>query len=217
MSEDIRSRPAATDSPPAARLGRPRWRDARLLGGLLLVLLSVVLGARVLAAADDTVAVWSVTTDLAAGERPPGGRPHAGSGAVGRHVQRLPRRLGSVAGGLDPHAYGHRGRAAPARRGGGARVRTAAAQRDRPCRAFPRARRPRSWPAGGRLRHPEDGTTRLVQTGALVADVVADGGRLGPSGASSGVVLSVTPDQVAALVQAAQDGAIDLVRRPPGS
>ena len=43
-----------------------RWLDARLLLGLLLVLLSVVVGAKVFADADQRVQVWSVTRDLGA-------------------------------------------------------------------------------------------------------------------------------------------------------
>jgi hypothetical protein len=45
----------------------PRWLDLRLVLGVLLVLGSVLLGARVVAAADATTPVWSVTGDLAAG------------------------------------------------------------------------------------------------------------------------------------------------------
>ncbi len=41
-------------SPSARRLARPRWRDPRLLVGTLLVLVSVVVGARVVASADHT-------------------------------------------------------------------------------------------------------------------------------------------------------------------
>lgn len=53
-------------APSASRLPRARWLDARLLLGLLLVLLSVVLGAKVIAEADERVQVWSVTRDLGA-------------------------------------------------------------------------------------------------------------------------------------------------------
>lgn len=49
------------------RAARAGWRDPRLWVGLLLVAGSVVLGARVLAAADDTVAVWAVTDDVGPG------------------------------------------------------------------------------------------------------------------------------------------------------
>ena len=51
-------------APSATRLSRARWLDARLLIGLLLVLLSVVVGAKVVADADRRVQVWSVTRDL---------------------------------------------------------------------------------------------------------------------------------------------------------
>ncbi len=54
-------------SPPANRPRRSRWRDPRLWLGALLVLASVVIGARVLAAADDTVAVWALNRDVGAG------------------------------------------------------------------------------------------------------------------------------------------------------
>lgn len=53
-------------APSASRLTRARWLDARLLIGLLLVLLSVVIGAKVIADADQRVMVWSVTHDLGA-------------------------------------------------------------------------------------------------------------------------------------------------------
>lgn len=54
-------------TPAAARLRRPSWRDTRLLVGLLIVLASVALGARVVAAADDTVPVYAAVTTLVTG------------------------------------------------------------------------------------------------------------------------------------------------------
>ncbi len=67
--------PAAATSGTAApvpgsaprRIRPPRWLDLRLVLGVLLVLGSVLLGARVVAAADATVPVWSAAGDLAAG------------------------------------------------------------------------------------------------------------------------------------------------------
>jgi hypothetical protein len=67
--------PGATTPGPAAhvpgsaprRVRPPRWLDLRLVLGVLLVLGSVLLGARVVAAADATVPVWSAAGDLAAG------------------------------------------------------------------------------------------------------------------------------------------------------
>jgi hypothetical protein len=45
----------------------PRWLDLRLVLGVLLVLGSVLLGARVVTGADRTVPVWTAAGDLAAG------------------------------------------------------------------------------------------------------------------------------------------------------
>ena len=51
----------------ANRSRPPGWRNPRLIIGLALVAGSVLLGARLLAAADDTVGVWVLTRDLPAG------------------------------------------------------------------------------------------------------------------------------------------------------
>ncbi|MFQ1001597.1 SAF domain-containing protein [Modestobacter sp. SSW1-42] len=60
-----------TDAVPAGpsprRVRPPRWLDLRLVLGVLLVLGSVLIGARVVSAADATVPVWSAAGDLAAG------------------------------------------------------------------------------------------------------------------------------------------------------
>src|SRR5690242_13760572 len=53
--------------PTPRRVRPPRWLDLRLVLGVLLVLGSVLLGARVIGAADATVPVWSAAGDLAAG------------------------------------------------------------------------------------------------------------------------------------------------------
>src|SRR5215212_3855361 len=57
----------ALPGPTPRRLRPPRWLDLQLVLGLLLVLGSVLLGARVVSAADATVRVWAATDDLAAG------------------------------------------------------------------------------------------------------------------------------------------------------
>jgi hypothetical protein len=56
-------------SPRASRLAAPRWLDGRLVLGVLLVLVSVVVGARVLSSADRSTLVWAATGDLAAGSQ----------------------------------------------------------------------------------------------------------------------------------------------------
>lgn len=202
---------AGASSPRADRLARPRWRDARLAGGVLLVLLAVVLGARVVAAADDSVAVWSVTKDLAAGSV-------VGPG----DLRSVDVRLGEVA-----TAYVGVGSAPQ----GWVAIRPLAAGELLPVDALaPTGEMPDLRTvtlAVERFHAPadlargqlvdvyataEDAPTTLVVTQALVSDVIADGGRLGPAGDGVGVALSVPPDQVTLLVQAVQDGSIDLVR-----
>lgn len=54
-------------SPPASRFAPPRWRDARLLAGVLLVLVSVVVGARLVSAARRTVGLVAAARPLQAG------------------------------------------------------------------------------------------------------------------------------------------------------
>ncbi|MEP6665424.1 MAG: hypothetical protein ABJA81_03150 [Nocardioidaceae bacterium] len=54
-------------SPAARRLQTHRWRDPRLWIGGLLVVCSVLIGAKLLASADDTVAIWAVDDDISAG------------------------------------------------------------------------------------------------------------------------------------------------------
>jgi hypothetical protein len=62
-----RAEKLAEASPPSRRLRHDRWRDPRLWFGVVLVLASVLVGASVFSAADDTVAVWAVGADLSAG------------------------------------------------------------------------------------------------------------------------------------------------------
>jgi hypothetical protein len=54
---------------PAARATRPGWRDPRLWVGVAIVAACVVAGARLLAAADETVPVWAAATDMGVGDR----------------------------------------------------------------------------------------------------------------------------------------------------
>lgn len=49
------------------RTSKPRWLDVRIIGGLLLVLAAVVVGARVVGASSQTTPVWAASKDLATG------------------------------------------------------------------------------------------------------------------------------------------------------
>ncbi len=55
-------------TPTARRLVKPSWKDARLVVGVLLVLVSVVLGGLAMAAADDRVGVWAAKRTLTPGD-----------------------------------------------------------------------------------------------------------------------------------------------------
>ena len=59
--------PPLEPSPPARRSRAARWLDLRLLIGLVLVVAAVIVGARIVSAADETVTVWAINKDLAAG------------------------------------------------------------------------------------------------------------------------------------------------------
>lgn len=58
---------SSPESPAATRAPGRTWKDPRLLIGLVIVAVCVLLGARLMATADDTVAVWSVRSDMPAG------------------------------------------------------------------------------------------------------------------------------------------------------
>ena len=59
---------SADPIPPAKRASAPGWRDPRLWVGVAIIAVSVVAGARVLSAADDTTAVLVVEADLTPGD-----------------------------------------------------------------------------------------------------------------------------------------------------
>lgn len=65
MSDVATKAPA---SPKASRLTLPRWLDPKLLLGVLLVIVAMLLGARVLAGADDTVPVYQVKAAMFTGD-----------------------------------------------------------------------------------------------------------------------------------------------------
>ena len=216
------ARPAspAPPSPPATRLATPRWRDVRLLMGLLLVLAAVVLGSRLLGSQGATVPVWSAARDLA-----------AGAPLAPGDVERVDVRLGTAAAeyvsASDPLPAGltvtrsvAEGELLPA---GAVEAGTPPVETRLVTVTVDRSRLPGSLESGDRVdvyvsvdKETPDlapGTTLVVE-GVAVAEVVADGGRLGPAGSTVGVVLEVTPEQVRRLVAAAQAGTIALVRVP---
>jgi hypothetical protein len=216
-------------SPKATRLTRARWRDARLLFGVLLVMTSVVAGSRVLAGADRTQQVWSVTADLAAGTR-----------LTAADLQLRAARLDAAAGNYllsrDPDPVGSllvravsSGDLLPA-----AAISSGSSPvDDRPQVTVPVATF--HYPADltrGQLvdvyvtpdatsADPSTASTtgaaaapELLIVGALVVTVEDSGSGFGGPSSSVGVVLCVPADQVAALVGGLRRGPVDLVQVP---
>lgn len=58
---------ALPPAPTPRRMSRPKWLNVRVVGGILLVIAAVVLGARVIGASSQTTAVWAAQRDLAGG------------------------------------------------------------------------------------------------------------------------------------------------------
>jgi hypothetical protein len=59
---------AELPKPTATRLQRPSWRDSRLVVGVVLVLLSMTVGAKAIAAADETVPMYAAAASLVPGQ-----------------------------------------------------------------------------------------------------------------------------------------------------
>ena len=66
---------AIPPAPTPRRLSRPKWLNVRVVGGILLVIAAVVIGARVIGASAQTTAVWAAGHDLASGTVLDDGRP----------------------------------------------------------------------------------------------------------------------------------------------
>jgi hypothetical protein len=217
------SEPDATSStPPAPRARRtlPGGRDLRLALGVVLVLASVVLGARVLAAADDRTEVWALSAPLAAGTTVSAedlvparvaldamdAYVEVGTDVVGRVLTRdvgaeelLP--AAALADGADAAAGDRRWVTVPVD----------------PLHAPPGLARGERvdvyvTPADGAALGDVEVVPVLVLAGALVADP----GGLDPSGLTDrlGVVLDVAAADADRAVAAARAGDVDLVRAP---
>ena len=203
-------------SAPATRISVPRWLDARVAVGLLLVLVSVTAGARVVAEAGHLTPVYVAAHDLS-----PGQRLEAADLAVARvrlddGSRYLAASAAAPVGYLVTRAVGaHELLPAAALSSGAALADT---------RMVTVPVQPGHLPAD--LGHgdlvdvyvtPKTATGRAVPDPTLVLAKVAVDSREGGSrtfaGASAlAVVLTVPQDQVVAMVHAVESGTIDLVR-----
>jgi len=224
--------------PKAARLATPSWLNTRVVLGLLLVLLSVVLGARLFASADDAQSVWVATRDLAPGTTLAEGDLEQGRVRLfdngGRYlVASAPKPVGYVltrgvgadeflpALGLrspEELARPLRDVSVPVEAGHlpgdlqtGQQVDVYVTAGPATTTSTPSATPSATSSATGAV---PAGATRLVLAGVPVRLRPAEAGL---SARSAGVVLSVSETDAPALVAALQEGAIDLVRVPRAS
>ena len=224
----------APGSPRAGRLATPSWLDTRLVLGVLLVLVSVVVGARVLSSADRSQLVWSARSDLAAGTsltagdlRPSQVRLFDASGSYLPATADPP--VGYV---LDrPIARGELlPRQALARPGDDVDLRLVTVP-VLPGHYPPELAKgqqvdvwstpdPNALAAGAPAPadSPQDpglsAASRLVLPGLTVEYLPSQGGGLGGATPERSVVLVVPPDDVESLLSAMASGRLDLVRVP---
>ncbi|MBO0827855.1 MAG: hypothetical protein J2P24_08740 [Streptosporangiales bacterium] len=209
-------------TPAASRVRGPRWKDPRLVVGILLVLVSVAVGARLFTTADRTTAVWAAARDLDAGTVLTAGD------VVQKRVRLLDTASRYVAGDQSPVGYAltravGAGELLPAAaiqapgKGGDHRLVTVGVDRDR---------LPPGLSGGARVdvyvtRKDSGGETDspavLVVPGANVATAPQPGGQLGAASTQVPVVLSVPPDLVGTLIDSSRHGDVDLVTVPAGS
>lgn len=203
--------PAA--APRAARLATPTWLDTRLVLGVLLVLVSVVVGARLLAGDEQRQAVWVLTRDLA-----------PGSVLTEADLRSDEVRLFALSGGYvtGPPPVGYvllrgagSGELLPA--AGIARPQDVAERREVSV-PVERGRLPEDLREGQQVdvyATPDDlaaGQPALVLSDVTVQSRPRDGGL--SASQTEAVVLSVPAADVEALVTARAGGTIDLVRVP---
>lgn len=202
-------------APRARRIRSAGWGDARLWLGVGLVVVSMLVGAKVMTAGTDTVTVWRATRDLSVGSRPvdlaPVGVDRATAGdryvAVGGIVDGV-LRWPIGAGELLPQSALAEASAesvrwvtlpvdplhAPVGVQPGDIVDVWATARE----------------SAGSLAAAPVAALTGARVAALTTDAIGVGGELG-------IVLEVPAPQVSAVVSAARSGVIDLVAVPVGS
>ena len=211
-------------SPPAKRLELPRWLNGRLAAGVLLVLVSALLGAKLVAASDAREPVWAAKHDFPAGYQVRAGDLTAVRVRLGPAADRYVSAAGPVPTGYVLRRAVHAGELVP----GDALAGPSAVDPARRVVAVPV--KPGHWPhdlAAGDLvdvyatkRQSGEGAAvpaALVLTAVPVQRVPSgDRGVFGGGDTGAAVELSVATTEVAALVGAVESSEIDLVRAGPG-
>ena len=209
-------------SPLAARLRPPRWLDPRLITGVLLILLSIVLGAAVVSASDKSVRVWAVKDAL------PAGTAITGEDVTARRVRLF---------GRDLKLYVDADVAFPAgkvllRDVGAGELLPAAAVGDLAGRKAGRIVSipvERAHALGGEIRRGMQVdvvatfkatgggvTTVAILRNVTVVGVSRSSSGFGASARDFGILVEVSPEQALAVAAAIESAAIDVFRVVPG-
>jgi hypothetical protein len=207
-SEGAAAAPSA--SPPARRPSRAWWRDPRVIAGIALIVISMLVGSRLLAGGDDTVTAWQAVRDLAPGavvsdaDLVPIEIPAAIAGAYadGSGLPTAPLARPLLAGEILPLP-------ATAESAEARWVTLPVEPLHAPIDLAP-GEQVDVWSTAG----ADLGATpapKLVLERVLVSQVATDG--IGMGG-EFGVVLQIEPQDAAAMISAARSGGIDLVRAP---
>jgi hypothetical protein len=214
---DLPAQPALP-AVPAIRLKSPSWLDGRLIVGVVLVLLSVLVGAKIIASSDHYDTIWAASRDLA-----------PGTTLVKADLVRVNVRFKDH-GGVYISAAGTSpvGRTTTQPLAGGQLIPLSALPSSPPVPVrlvtIPVAKL--HMPSGNDLHGVQvdlyvtpktlsgdaQAAPQLVLANVTIASTITDSALGGSNG--SGVVLSVPLPYVDAVVAAAQQGAVDLVRVP---
>jgi hypothetical protein len=207
-------------TPSVARLAKARWLDARLLVGLLLVLLSVVVGAKIVAEADERVAVWAVTRDLGADTTLASADLEARSVRLDQSASRYVSADQSLEGMVLSRPVGKDELLPVAALGeaGAADQRRVVIEVDRFAAAgLDKGRVVDVYAVREAASNAEPPEPELVLAGVTVAEDIDSGGSaFGGSGSRAGVTLFVDGPDVAKVIDAVAHGTVYVVQVPTG-
>ncbi|MGI9135937.1 MAG: hypothetical protein ACR2JS_02610 [Candidatus Nanopelagicales bacterium] len=194
----------------ARRLVRARWRDGRLWLGVALIIVSMVVGSRLLSHSDDRITVWRATHDLSAGAMPVDLEPVAVSlgDADSDYVPATQAPSGVL---VHPVAAGELLPVASLGVADATRMRVitlAVEPLHSPVGLLP-GDRVDIWATANESSIP--GASRLVESSAAVTAIAADS--MGVGG-EIGVAVEIPEERAEALIAAVRGGVIDLVSVP---
>jgi hypothetical protein len=208
-------------SPAGVRLSRRRWRDPRLIIGIVLIAASAVGVAWVVAAADDRVGVWVVSGDV------PAGSPVSHTNVTVAEVQvpdldtywsssdPIPPGLVATRDFADGELLTQAGVTTPD--ASSIRIVTLPVLRNQMPSDLDVGRRVDVYVVERGASGAADGPPQLVLRNAIVSSVDGDSGTFGGTSLEVGVALSLPDEQVAKVLDAQARGSLTLVDVPVAS